>query len=120
MIIGKHFVFDSSHQLPDEECYGKCRHLHGHTYHLIIKVEGLITGKGWVCNFKNIKEIVNIKVINELDHKHINDVIEDITTAENICHWIYNQISTPINAMGVKLHSIILYETPTSFAEMLC
>ena len=120
MIIGKHFSFDSSHILPGEMCYGKCRYLHGHTYHLTIKVEGIVNDKGWVCNFKDVKVIVQENVIDKLDHTHINDVIADITTAENIAFWIYNQINKPLTLIDVRLHSVILYETPTSFAELLC
>ncbi len=120
MIIGKHFVFDASHQLPDEEIYGKCRFLHGHTYHLIVKVEADINEKGWVCNFKDVKEIVNRFAIERLDHAHINDVIADITTAENIIQFIHNKIKDRIELQGIKLHSLILYETPTSFAELIC
>lgn len=119
MIIGKHFVFDSSHQLPDEECYGKCRNLHGHTYHLTVKIEGEVNEKGWICNFKDIKEIVNREVIDILDHSHLNDHIK-LPTAEMILIWIREHIETKLRYGNIKLHSLILYETPTSFAELIC
>ena len=119
MIIAKEFSFDSSHQLPDEECYGKCRNLHGHTYKLIIKIQGIVNEKGWVINFSDLKKIVNEKVISVLDHNHINNIIP-LSTAENIALWIEGEIMYDIEQLGAKLHSIVLWETPTSYVEFVC
>ena len=116
MIIAKEFTFDAAHQLPDEDCYGKCRHLHGHTYKLIVKIEGVVRDKGWVMNFKDLKEIVNEFVIEKLDHANINDYVE-ISTAENILLWIRKQIE---DKLYPKLTSLTLWETPTSYAKLIC
>jgi len=119
MIIGKSFTFDSSHQLPDEECYGKCKNLHGHTYTLVVAVEGLINDKGWVINFSDIKKIINNNIIEVLDHNHLNNLIE-LPTAENILIWVKQRIAHKIQDLGIKLYSLKLWETPTSYAEMIC
>lgn len=118
MIIGKHFEFEASHQLPNEDCYGKCRNLHGHTYKLLIEIQGEVNEKGWIMNFSDLKAIVNELVIQKLDHKHLNDVIADISTAENILAWIVNQIRQPIWDKGSHLHRVTLYETSNSFARI--
>lgn len=46
MIIIKEFDFDAAHYLPAYN--GKCEHLHGHTYKLVVKVEGTPTTRVWL------------------------------------------------------------------------
>src|SRR3990167_4811953 len=93
MIIAKQFEFEAAYQLPNEECYGACRNLHGHTYKLIIEVEGEIQKEGWVMNFKDLKKEVQDKVINILDHSNINNILQ-LSTAENIIIWIAEQLKS--------------------------
>ena len=54
MIIGKHFEFEAAHSLPNEDIYGVCKNIHGHTYKLIIEIEGTVNNKGWLINCKDI------------------------------------------------------------------
>ena len=120
MIIAKEFTFDAAHTLPNEECYGKCRNLHGHTYKLIVEIQGDVNDKGWVMNFKDLKAIVNEFVIDKLDHANINDFVK-ISTAENILIWMRDQIKPRIwKRDNVVLWQLILWETPTSYARLLC
>ncbi|HOQ49489.1 MAG TPA: 6-carboxytetrahydropterin synthase QueD [Candidatus Kapabacteria bacterium] len=116
MIIAKCFEFEAAHQLPDQECYGACGNLHGHTYKLIIEVEGQINEYGWVMNFKDLKSIVKTKVVDVLDHSFINDIIP-LSTAENIILWIEQQIKADIEQYA-KLKSIVLFETSNSYAKI--
>ena len=117
MIIGKTFYFDAAHQLPDEKCYGKCSNLHGHTYQLIVEIEGDVNKEGWVMNFKDLKNIIQERVINILDHSLINKVI-NIPTAENMVLWIKEQIEESIKKHNCKISMLKLYETPTSYAKI--
>ncbi len=117
MIIAKHFEFEAAHSLPNEECYGACSNLHGHTYRLTIEIEGDINKYGWVMNFKDLKHIVKSKVIDVLDHSNINDIIA-IPTAENMIIWIEKQIKDDFTQYNTKLKSIILYETSNSYAKI--
>lgn len=116
MIIAKHFEFEAAHKLPDIECYGACRNLHGHTYKLTIEIEGDINSFGWVMNFKELKAIVKPKVLDILDHSYLNDIIE-LSTAENLILWIDQQIKSDIEKYA-KLKSITLYETSNSYAKI--
>ena len=113
MIIAKYFTFEAAHKLPNEDCYGACRNLHGHSYKLIIEIKGDINENGWIINFKDLKKIVNEKVINILDHSYINDYVE-LPTAENIILWITNQLEGVLN-----IYSITLYETENSYAKLI-
>ena len=74
--VGRHFEFEASHKLPNDEIYGKCSNLHGHRYELEIEVEGELKESGWICNFSEIKEIVNIAIVEKFDHAHLNQYFE--------------------------------------------
>lgn len=111
MIISKVFTFDSAHKLPNYK--GKCANLHGHTFKLIIGVEGNVDEKtGMIVDFLEIKKIVNEKVIEKLDHRYLNDIIEN-PTCENIILWIQKELK---DLKGLK--KITLYETEKSFCEL--
>ena len=56
MIIIKEFDFDAAHYLPAYN--GKCEHLHGHTYKLVVKVEGTPDHEGMVIDFIKLKKLV--------------------------------------------------------------
>jgi 6-pyruvoyltetrahydropterin/6-carboxytetrahydropterin synthase len=112
MKIIKKFSFDSAHYLPNYE--GKCKQLHGHTYHLEIIIEGEINpDTGMVLDFAKLKHIVKTKAIDILDHKLLNDLIE-IPTAENIALWIRDRISKELPGSL----SLRLWETDDSYVEL--
>lgn len=92
MIIEKEFVFDSAHFLPLVPANHKCRKLHGHTYKVVVGVEGDADDKGWIIDFADISAAVQ-PILNTIDHTLLNAVPGlDNPTAENIAMWIYNEI----------------------------
>ena len=119
MIIAKHFEFEAAHQLPDIECYGKCKNLHGHTYKLIVEVNGEVNELGWVINFKDLKKIIHEQVIEKYDHTFLNDFFT-VSTAENIVNKIKEDIEIEVSRYGCTLYSITLYETSNSYAKIIC
>ena len=115
MIIGKEFEFAASHVLPKYD--GPCNRLHGHTFRLIVEIEGepnsdeRSSSYGMVMDFKDLKYFVEHGVLNVLDHSHLND-LGIYPTAENLIDWIWEQLEP-----NLFLHRIRLYESPTSYAE---
>lgn len=108
MNITKKFTFDCAHKLINYD--GKCKNLHGHTYTLLITVQGRVDKKsGMIIDFGILKNIVNEKVIDVFDHAYINDIIAQ-PTAENMAIWIWNKLHKHLD-----LHKIELWETPDSF-----
>src|SRR5678816_3759086 len=90
MQIYKEFSFDSAHFLPNVPEGHKCKNMHGHTYRLRVCIEGKPHPHfGWLMDFKELKDVVG-KVIDQLDHKLINDIpgLEN-PTAEFITIWIW-------------------------------
>ncbi len=101
MKIGREFNFDASHFLPNYE--GNCERVHGHTYRLIVEVEGELKENGMVMDFNELKDIVNAVVMKRLDHSNLNEIFEN-PTAENIAGWIFKELERRIPVCSVKLY----------------
>jgi len=96
MKVGRRFYFDAAHYLPEYK--GKCEELHGHTYILDIVVEGEKNEEGMVLDFNKLEKIVKETILEELDHKNLNDMFEN-PTAENIASWIFEHLADKIKPL---------------------
>ncbi len=104
MIIRKNYHFEASHQLMQHA--GKCRRMHGHSYRFIVEIEGdLDPIQGLVIDFFDLDKIVEEQVIDRLDHRHINELIDN-PTAEWIAVWIWRRLAPLFEG----LRSIELFE----------
>lgn len=135
--VAKEFSFDMAHLLDGHD--GKCQNLHGHTYKLQVIVSGETEDngakKGMVIDFADLKRVVNELIISPMDHAFIYDqsseretkiaqLLQQLnsktfalpmrSTAENLAQFIFQRLQENV---GFHLHSIRLWETPTSFAE---
>lgn len=111
MQIFKTFTFDSAHFLPNVPEGHKCKAIHGHTYRMIVYIEGPLDQEiGWVADFADIKKVIE-PIVKMVDHKLLNELpgLEN-PTCEKIAIWLWNKIKEKIPAL-VKIE---LHETPTS------
>jgi 6-pyruvoyltetrahydropterin/6-carboxytetrahydropterin synthase len=107
------------------EVFGKCANpnWHGHNYNLFVTVKGEVDyATGYLIDLKELKVIINDRVIEKLDHKNINLDVEfmagKMASTELLCIEIFKQLKQPIEAYpGVFLHSVKLYETENNSAE---
>ncbi len=111
-------------QATNEKIFGKCSNpnWHGHNYDLFITVKGEIDQeRGWVIDLKDLSDLVNKKIINELDHKNLNlDVPfmkDKWASTEVLAVEIWNILAPEIETMGAQLHCIKLMETENNYAE---
>lgn len=100
MKLGREFFFDAAHYIPNYK--GKCEKLHGHTYKLDIVIKDDVKKNGMVIDFAKIKEIVEISVIEKLDHRELNELFEN-PTAENILEWISLQLKEKLPLSSIRL-----------------
>jgi 6-pyruvoyltetrahydropterin/6-carboxytetrahydropterin synthase len=116
--------FEASHVLRREEwspaendrVFGNCARLHGHSYRLEVTLRGPIDpGSGMVINFREVKRVLAEEVNVALDHRHLNDVLPELPTAENLCHWLAERL---LPRFGGLLHRLVLWETRTARAEL--
>lgn len=99
--------FNAAHRLfrPDwtdqknEDVFGLCNnpYYHGHNYNLVVQVEGEIHPEtGFVIDLKVLKELIQKEICEYLDHKNLNEQIQEFKnlnpTAENIAVVIYNRL----------------------------
>lgn len=111
MLLIKEFEFDAAHYLP--EYHGKCEKLHGHTYKLVVKLEGQPDAEGMVMDFLVLKRIVTEKVLSVLDHACLNDVLPQ-PSAENIALWVWAQLENELRRDNARLSAVEVWETKTS------
>ncbi len=137
--ITKEFRFEMAHALMGYD--GPCRNVHGHSYELRVTVIGRpITHAtdvklGMVMDFGDLKRIVRQHIVDIFDHSLVlnkdmpADVIERLQkTFEKVIILDYQPTSEMmvidfvqrIQALlpaHIKLYSVLLRETATSFAE---
>lgn len=111
MFIVKKFKFDAAHNLVSYK--GKCENLHGHTYLLVVVIEGYPDNEGMIMDFVELKNIVNEEIISILDHSYINEIISQ-PTAENIAIWIWDRLEEKIRRENCRLYEIQVWETEES------
>ena len=109
MILIREFKFDAAHYLA--EYHGKCEKLHGHTYKLVVKLEGTPDHEGMIMNFVELKKIVEDHVLQYLDHACINDFIGQ-PSAENIAKWVWEKLYPVFQKKeNCRLYEIEVWET---------
>ena len=136
--VTKEFDFEMAHAL---DCHdGKCHNIHGHTYGLSVTFIGEpidapgMPKDGMVIDFSDIKKIVKDNVVDVFDHalvlrdnsrflssldKKINPrliLVPYQPTAEKVLEHMIEIIQSHMPE-NMKLHSALLRETKTSYAE---
>ncbi len=105
MRVRRSFDFDAAHRLPHHP--GKCRELHGHAYRLVVTVDRPVDPTtGLAIDFSDLKAIVRTEVVDLLDHRFVNDLIEN-PTAEVMAAWIWGRLAGRLAGLA----EIELFET---------
>lgn len=138
--ITKQFSFETGHALYGYD--GKCKNVHGHSYKLSVTVIGKPISDntnvkyGMVIDFSDLKKIVKSEIVDVFDHATVFNKntphVELAKVLEQRGHNILLVDYQPTSEMmvidfsekikkhlpeNIKLHSIKLQETETSFAE---
>jgi len=132
MKIAKEFNWDMGHRLPEH--FGKCKNVHGHSYKMIIELDGTLDEKSMVMDYYDLKSVVN-PVIEKLDHafmvyeedKEMISALEKLnskkivvnfqSTVENICIYILNEVRKFNFPFNVKSINVRIHESPDDYAE---
>ena len=138
--ITKKFRFEAAHALYGYD--GKCKNIHGHNYKLFVTILGEpISNKsdvkfGMVMDFDDLQKIVISEIIKEFDHSGIftkhsppKALADEFRkkghkvilanyqpTIEEMVIDFAKRISSKLPA-EIKLHSLKLEETETSYSE---
>jgi len=138
--ITKQFSFETGHALYGYD--GKCKNVHGHSYRLDVTVIGSpITDAsnvkyGMVIDFSDLKKIVKEEIVDVFDHAtvfnkntpHV-ELARELKSRGSNDLWADSQPTSELMVIdfaekiksrlpeNIKLHSLKLKETATSFAE---
>ena len=108
MRLDVEFHFAAAHRLPRYD--GPCFRLHGHNYKFFVALEGEVDPRsGMIIDFGLVKAAVQEEVLARVDHRDLNDVLEN-PTAENIARWIWEALEKRLPG----LCEVRLYEIPDS------
>ena len=112
--------FAAAHQLA--MVAKKCENLHGHNWKVEIYVSGNdLKEDGLLIDFKEIKKATQ-KVLDELDHKFINEVAEFTSvnpSSENIARYIFDALSRGLNTDAVKISKVSAWESDSACATYM-
>lgn len=133
MKIAKEFRWEMGHRLPEH--FGKCKNIHGHSYLMIVEIEGEVLSSGMVMDYYDLKKIIN-PLVEEVDHsfmvysgdemiisflkemKSKMVIVNFQSTVENICNYFVDKIKhagLPQNVISLKVR---IYETHDDYAEV--
>lgn len=120
MRIWKEFTAECAHRLPNLPPEHKCSRLHGHSFRFRLHVEGAVDPTtGWVCDFGGIMRAAGDFIVNQIDHRYLNDIegLEN-PTSENVAAWIWGRANATVlggrNAEGFRLVAVEVSETCTT------
>lgn len=134
--ITKQFDFQMAHALKGYD--GKCSNIHGHNFKLMVTVQGVpiddprSAKNGMVMDYVDLKHIVNERLIQQYDHALVLPegspfaaiegtkiiVVPFQPTSENLLVHFARLLEGSLPE-GVSLQSLRLYETDTSYAELI-
>ena len=132
MKIAKEFSWEMGHRLPEH--FGKCKNIHGHSYKMIVEIEGDVDKNGMVLDYYELKKIIN-PLVEELDHaflvyKEDYEVIDFLnkinsnkiivgfqSTVENICSYFLGKVKNSNLPSNIKSVKVRICETPDDYAE---
>ncbi|MFB9843842.1 6-pyruvoyl trahydropterin synthase family protein [Mucilaginibacter ginsenosidivorans] len=137
--ITKIFYFEMAHALHGYN--GACRHIHGHSYELHVTIASVkgedtyLQSPGFIIDFKELKKIINLAVIEKFDHKLVLsqaylskfpavmlqenlEILEVEPSVENLLLFSRKAICKVLPPL-LSLQGLKLYETRDSYAEWL-
>jgi 6-pyruvoyltetrahydropterin/6-carboxytetrahydropterin synthase len=111
--ITKAFNFDAAHHLPHVPAGHKCGRPHGHSYRVILGLEGPLHPElGWVQDYGEVKEAF-APLLERFDHHDLNEIpgLEN-PTAEMLAIYIYEELKPVLPLLA----DVTVCESPTAEA----
>lgn len=128
--VTRRLHFSAAHRvhnpaMSDEEnrrVFGKCNNpnWHGHNYILDVSVTGTLDERtGYVIDLSRVKQIVEERVIQHVDHRNLNLEVEFmrgiIPTTENVVVAFWRELEPAL--APARLTKLVLWETVNNHVE---
>jgi 6-pyruvoyltetrahydropterin/6-carboxytetrahydropterin synthase len=132
MKIAKEFNWEMGHRLPEH--FGKCKNIHGHSYKMLVEIEGELNDKGMVMDYYDLRDVID-PIVEELDHSFMANekdlpvveflekmkskrmIVDFDSTVENITTYFLNRIKNAKLPSNIKKLKVRVCETPDDYAE---
>ena len=132
MKIAKEFNWEMGHRLPEH--FGKCKNIHGHSYKMLVEIEGDVMENGMVMDYYHLRDAID-PIIEKMDHAFLvykedagvidflermnsKRVIVDFqSTVENITRYFLNEIKKTKLPSNIRKIKVRVCETPDDYAE---
>jgi 6-pyruvoyltetrahydropterin/6-carboxytetrahydropterin synthase len=122
--LERRYRFSASHRYHRAEWsesenrarFGKCANApgHGHNYRLVVTVTGLVDPlTGFVVDLVGLDTVVRDRVLDVLDHQHLNAAVADfgpggqIPSSENLVVWIHRHLEgwmpEDVELLGIRV-----------------
>jgi 6-pyruvoyltetrahydropterin/6-carboxytetrahydropterin synthase len=101
--------FSAAHQLTnayDKKCNDS---IHGHNWKVLIEITSSTLKNNMVIDFTRLKEIVN-----QLDHKNLNELLDFEPTAELIAKYLHDKIKFNLKDNKKSKTTITIWEADNS------
>lgn len=108
----------------NERIYGAAANPNGHGHNYVLEV--VLDGEpdpvtGMIVDLKDVKEIVTRRVVEPMDHRHLNAEVKPfdriVPTVENLAVEIWNRLAPEFAAGPARLALIRLFETDDLYVE---
>lgn len=132
--IAKEFKWEMSHRLPFHD--GLCKNLHGHSYKMVVILEGEPNASGMIMDFYDIETAVR-PLLDKLDHAFLCSegdkkligflkeygfkyaTMPNYTTAEYMAQHFIGEIKGSFAKHdNIEMLAIRIYETIDAYAEV--
>lgn len=103
--------FEAAHRLPNVSEGHKCARLHGHSFRLVVHLEGPVgDDTGWVLDFADVRSACE-PLREQLDHHYLNEIegLEN-PTSENVARWVWTRLAPTLPGLA----AVTVRETCTS------
>ncbi len=132
VVISKEFRWEMGHRIPWHS--GGCQNVHGHSYSLIVELEGKVDEGGMVLDYGDISFYVK-PILAEIDHSYMIDPTDHqmrktltelglkmtevpfVSTAENVVLWLGEKLRPSLLVGTVTRMRLTVKETASTSAS---
>ena len=115
--ISKDFAFSASHQLEGLSDGHPCGRVHGHNYTVRVELTGTALDRhGFILDYGEFKPFGHW-LDEQLDHRHLNDVLEFQPSAEMIARYLHGIVHALVPVPNNVRIKVSVSETPKSWAS---
>ncbi|MFC0201073.1 6-pyruvoyl trahydropterin synthase family protein [Paracoccus rhizosphaerae] len=111
--ISKEFHFSASHRLDHLAPDHQCARLHGHNYVVVVELAAPdLNADGFLRDYHELAPL-KAYIDESFDHRHLNDVLDGPTTAENLARHFFLWC----RSRWPEVSAVKVSETPKTWAE---